>query len=85
MDYGQIKIVYIFRKKDINYSEIEWFEIDNIMNTINLKIIGRRAPINFFYSDDELEEVRRIFGKYRVKRRSKGGKKGEEINKPQNP
>jgi hypothetical protein len=75
MDLGLIQIAYILGKKDIGYSDIEWFEIDDLMNTIKLKIIGRKATISFFYSEDELEDIRRIFGQYRVKRRFMGDEK----------
>lgn len=75
MDYGQIKMAYIFRNKEIYYSDVEWFEIDDLMKTIKLKIISRNSPISFFYSEDELEYIRRIFGRYRIKRRFRGKEK----------
>ena len=45
------------------------------MKTVKLKIIGIKSPIDFFYSDDDLEGIRSKFGRYRVKRRFKGDEK----------
>jgi uncharacterized membrane protein YccF (DUF307 family) len=72
LDYGQISIIYIHKKKDYGYSDVQSFEIDDLIKTIKLNIIGRKAPIEFFYSDEELDEIRRTFGKYRIKRRFSG-------------
>ncbi len=75
MEYGQIRMVYVFRKKVFNYTDIEWFGIDDLMKTVKLKITGIKSPIDFFYSDDDLEGIRSTFGRYRVKRRFKGDEK----------
>jgi hypothetical protein len=67
LDYGHLSFVYFLGfKKEISYKDIEEYDVESFLRTINIKVKGKEMHMSFYYSPKELEEIENIFQKYNI-------------------